>query len=178
MCIGEVSDERDNQTIRGSVGELASGSADLVCQGWPALWPAIQAPAGTRLRDRFAQPHCAQDELAIVGSGQSTDAHLLDGTFWDADTVRDDVRDYVIEHLGEPDAVLVVDETGFLKKGRHSVGVQHQYSGTAGRIENCLPDWRVPDLRQPAGACAVGPRIVFTQRVGWRHGPKSGHESA
>jgi SRSO17 transposase len=63
--------------------------------------------------------------------------HLLDRARWDADAVRDDLRTYVIEHLGEPDAVLVVDETGFLKKGRHSVGVQRQYSGTAGRIENC-----------------------------------------
>jgi SRSO17 transposase len=63
--------------------------------------------------------------------------HLLDRARWEADAVRDDLRTYVIEHLGEPDAVLVVDETGFLKKGRHSVGVQRQYSGTAGRIENC-----------------------------------------
>jgi SRSO17 transposase len=56
---------------------------------------------------------------------------------WDADAVRDDLRAYVIKHLGDPDAVLVVDETGFVKKGEHSVGVQRQYSGTAGRIENC-----------------------------------------
>jgi SRSO17 transposase len=63
--------------------------------------------------------------------------HLLDRARWDADAVRDDVQAYVAEHLGEPEAVLVVDETGFLKKGRHSVGVQRQYSGTAGRIENC-----------------------------------------
>src|ERR687883_600695 len=56
---------------------------------------------------------------------------------WDADAVRDDLRAYVIEHLGEPDAVLVLDETGFLKKGDKSAGVQRQYSGTAGRIENC-----------------------------------------
>jgi len=56
---------------------------------------------------------------------------------WDADQVRDDLRAYVVEHLGDPDAVLVLDETGFVKKGTHSVGVQRQYSGTAGRIENC-----------------------------------------
>jgi SRSO17 transposase len=56
---------------------------------------------------------------------------------WDADLVRDDLRTYVIEHLGEPEGILVVDETGFLKKGTKSVGVQRQYSGTAGRIENC-----------------------------------------
>jgi SRSO17 transposase len=56
---------------------------------------------------------------------------------WDADAVRDDLRAYVAEHLGDPDAVLVLDETGFLKKGGKSAGVQRQYSGTAGRIENC-----------------------------------------
>ncbi|MGH8059162.1 MAG: IS701 family transposase [Candidatus Entotheonellia bacterium] len=56
---------------------------------------------------------------------------------WDADLVRDDVRRYVLEELPDPQAVLVLDETGFLKKGTKSVGVQRQYSGTAGRVENC-----------------------------------------
>jgi SRSO17 transposase len=62
--------------------------------------------------------------------------HLLAGARWDADAVRDDLRDYVARQLGGPDAVLVVDETGDLKKGRASAGVQRQYTGTAGRIEN------------------------------------------
>ena len=62
---------------------------------------------------------------------------LLCRAQWDAAAVRDDLRTYVVEHLGDPDAVLVVDETGFLKKGTHSVGVKRQYSGTAGRVENC-----------------------------------------
>jgi SRSO17 transposase len=62
---------------------------------------------------------------------------LLWSPCWDADAVRDDVRDYVIEHLGSPRAVLAVDETGFIKKGIRSAGVQRQYSGTAGRTENC-----------------------------------------
>jgi len=62
---------------------------------------------------------------------------LLNAAQWDADQVRDDLRAYVVEHLGDPAAVLVLDETGFLKKGDKSVGVQRQYSGTAGRIENC-----------------------------------------
>ena len=62
---------------------------------------------------------------------------LLYNYRWDADQVRDDLRDYVVEHLGDADGVLVVDETGFLKKGDKSAGVQRQYSGTAGRIENC-----------------------------------------
>ncbi|WP_432489554.1 IS701 family transposase [Kineococcus sp. SYSU DK018] len=62
---------------------------------------------------------------------------LLRRADWDVDGVRDDVRDYVVEHLGSPDGVLIVDETGFLKKGARSAGVQRQYSGTASRIENC-----------------------------------------
>ena len=62
---------------------------------------------------------------------------LLYNYVWDAELVRDDLRDYAVEHLGDANAVLVVDETGFLKKGTKSVGVQRQYSGTAGRIENC-----------------------------------------
>jgi SRSO17 transposase len=62
---------------------------------------------------------------------------LLSTAKWDADEVRDDLRGYVVEHLGDRRAVLVVDETGFLKKGTKSVGVKRQYCGTAGRIENC-----------------------------------------
>jgi SRSO17 transposase len=62
---------------------------------------------------------------------------LLNHADWDADAVRDDLREYVIEHLCDEGAVLVVDETGFLKKGSKSAGVARQYSGTAGRIENC-----------------------------------------
>src|SRR6187402_2765055 len=56
---------------------------------------------------------------------------------WDADQVRDDLQAYVVAQLGDADGVLVLDETGFVKKGTKSVGVQRQYSGTAGRIENC-----------------------------------------
>jgi SRSO17 transposase len=63
--------------------------------------------------------------------------HLLGRADWDADAVRDDLRAYVMEHLADPDGALIVDETGFLKKGTKSAGVQRQYSGTAGRIENC-----------------------------------------
>jgi SRSO17 transposase len=63
--------------------------------------------------------------------------HLLGRADWDADLVRDDLRAYALEHLADPLGVLVVDETGFLKKGAKSAGVQRQYSGTAGRVENC-----------------------------------------
>lgn len=62
---------------------------------------------------------------------------FLGRTRWDADAVRDDLQTYVIEQLSDDQAVLVLDETGFVKKGDRSVGVKRQYSGTAGRIENC-----------------------------------------
>jgi SRSO17 transposase len=63
--------------------------------------------------------------------------HLLGRAVWSADEVRDDLRDYVTKYLGDEDGVVVIDETGFLKKGDKSAGVQRQYSGTAGRVENC-----------------------------------------
>jgi SRSO17 transposase len=62
---------------------------------------------------------------------------LLATADWDPDLVRDDLRAYVVEHLGDPGAVLVADETGFLKKGTTSVGVQRQDSGTAGKVDTC-----------------------------------------
>jgi len=62
--------------------------------------------------------------------------HLLARAKWDADGVRDDTRGCVIEHLGDPGAVLAIDETGDIKKGTATPGVQRQYTGTAGRIEN------------------------------------------
>src|SRR5258708_26506012 len=61
---------------------------------------------------------------------------LLNTAHWDADQVRDDLQAYILTHLVDPEAVLVVDETGFLKKGKKSVGVAAQYTGTAGKIAN------------------------------------------
>jgi hypothetical protein len=63
--------------------------------------------------------------------------HLLGRANWDADAVRDDLREYVLEHLAGDESVLVVDETGFIKKGDKSVGVKRQYTGTVGKRENC-----------------------------------------
>src|SRR3712207_8247038 len=99
---------------------------------------------------------------------------------WDADAVRDDLRAYVAEHLGDPQAVLVLDETGFRKKGGKSAGVQRQYSGTAGRIETCpigvfprsagSPDRRVSRLWPPpppgAHRPATLPRRALDARPG------------
>jgi SRSO17 transposase len=78
-------------------------------------------------------------QLAEV-SGNATPyafQHLLRRALWDPEAVREELRHYVVQHLEDPEAVLVIDETSFLKKGRHSAGVARQYSGTAGRIENC-----------------------------------------
>lgn len=63
--------------------------------------------------------------------------HLLSRSRWEADEVRDDLHAYVAEHLGANNGVLIIDDTGFVKKGTTSAGVQRQYSGTAGRTENC-----------------------------------------
>src|SRR6184192_2515457 len=69
-------------------------------------------------------------------SGPQGVQRLLNAADWDEEAVRDELRTYVVEHLEDKHAVLVVDETGFVKKGKKSVGVARQYSGTAGRREN------------------------------------------
>src|SRR5437763_2958006 len=99
-----------------------------------------RARAGVYLRGLLSAAERKNGWTLAEQAGDATpDAmqRLLNHADWDADLVRDDLRDYVIEHLGDEGAVLVVDETGFLKKGSKSAGVGRQYSGTAGRIENC-----------------------------------------
>ena len=74
------------------------------------------------------------------GAGDETPdgvPHLLGRAVWNADAVRDDLHASVVEHLGDPEAVLVVEETGFVKQGTKRVGVARQDSGTAGRVEHC-----------------------------------------
>ena len=90
--------------------------------------------------------------------------HLLGRARWDAAAVCKDLGAYVVEHRGDPQAVLVLDETGFLKKGQHSAGVARQYSGTAGRVENC-PNWGVFDLCGCSGARLAGSRTVSPPSV-------------
>ena len=120
-------------------------------------WAAALGALGDRLGRHFARAEPRRRVLAYLqgllspverkngwqlaeAAGEASPAavqHLLGRAVWDADAVRDELRAYVAEQLGDAEAVLVVDETGFLKKGAKSVGVQRQYSGTAGRIENC-----------------------------------------
>ena len=75
----------------------------------------------------------------VIGEGDPQGVQrLLNAAKWDADLVRDDLGEYVVEHLGDEESgVLIVDDTGFLKKGEKSVGVARQYTGTAGDTVNC-----------------------------------------
>lgn len=111
----------------------------------------------SRVSSRFVRPQPRERALSYLRSligasgrkngwqiaeaaGESTPdgmQRLLGTARWEAGEVRDDLRSYVLEHFGEPEAVLIVDETGFLKRGNKSVGVKRQYSGTAGGVENC-----------------------------------------
>jgi SRSO17 transposase len=63
--------------------------------------------------------------------------YVLNRADWDADAVRDELRTYASQHLGDPHGVLVLDDTGFVNKGGHSAGVARQYTGTVGKVENC-----------------------------------------
>ena len=102
--------------------------------------PELRARAPAYLRGLVADVERKNGwQLAeFAGEGTPTNLqHFLGRARWDADAVRDDLVRYVADRLGEPDGVLIVDETGFLKKGGKSAGVGRMYSGTAGRIENC-----------------------------------------
>lgn len=121
------------------------------------VWAKELNIVGTRIGARFERAEPRQRALAYLQglmseiprkngwqlaeyAGEATPdgmQRLLSTARWDADGVRDDLRAYVVEELGSPKGVMVVDETGFLKKGSYSVGVKRQYSGTAGRVENC-----------------------------------------
>jgi SRSO17 transposase len=122
-----------------------------------ALWAASLREIKTRIRPLFGQERVAKnaglflegllgDEQRKTGwmraeaagdPGPSRQQAILGRRDWDADALRDIVRDYVIEHLADDDAVLVIDETGFLKQGKASCGVARQYTGSAGKITNC-----------------------------------------
>lgn len=102
--------------------------------------PELRARAPAYLRGLIANIERKNGWQLAEFAGDATPVnlqHFIGRAKWDAGAVRDDLVRYVAEHLGEPDGVLIVDETGFLKKGTKSAGVGRMYSGTAGRIENC-----------------------------------------
>lgn len=125
----------------------------------PALenWPEYLEDLHTRISHRFRRPEVRERVrrylIGLLGDARRKDGwrmaesmgefqpratqRVLNGSCWDAEAVREDLREYVVEHLGDEESgVLIVDETGFLKKGEKSVGVARQYTGTAGKREN------------------------------------------
>jgi SRSO17 transposase len=120
-------------------------------------WAQALTHLHARIAPRFARPEPRRRALAylqgIISSterknGWQLAEHAREGTpygmqrllasaAWDADLVRDDLRTYVLEHLGAPHGILVLDETSFAKRGKKSAGVQKQYCGTTGQVENC-----------------------------------------
>src|SRR5215813_14824991 len=131
--------------------------AGIAIEATLALWAQSLRDVKARLRPLFTQERVAAsaglfldgllgEERRKTGWMRAEAARdpgpwrqqaLLGRDRWDADALRDMVREYVIEHLADVDAVLVVDETGFLKQGKSSCGVARQYTGSAGKITNC-----------------------------------------
>jgi SRSO17 transposase len=132
---------------------MAGGSIETTLEVWASSLRAVKG----RIRPLFRQGRMAASAGlfldALLGPerrktgwmraeaagdpGPWRQQALLGRANWDADALRDVVRDYVVETLAEPDAVLVIDETGFLKQGKASCGVARQYTGSAGKITNC-----------------------------------------
>ena len=122
-------------------------------EGWAAELAAVHA----RIAPRFARSEPRRRALAYLQgllagverkngwqlaehAGEATPdgmQRLLSTARWDPDAVRDDLRGYVTERLGDPRAVLIVDDSGIIKKGTTSAGVQRQYTGTSGKVDNC-----------------------------------------
>ena len=159
-----------------------SATAELeAIQGWATGLDRLHA----RIAPRFRRPEVRQRARRYLGgllgsverkngwqlAEQLGEQHprgvqrLLDAAQWDAEAVRDDLRAYVVEHLGDERGVLVVDETGFLKKGTKSVGVARQYSGTAGRTENCQVGVFL-GYASPKGRAFLD-RALYLPRKGW-----------
>jgi SRSO17 transposase len=141
-----------DETMPGSLSPTAETTARIIEGG-----RAYLADIARRLAPYFARSESRQRASAYLQGllsaaerknswqlaevcGEATPygfQYLLNRADWDADAVRDELRTYVIQHLADRNGVLVLDETGFVKKGRHSAGVARQYTGTVGKVENC-----------------------------------------
>ncbi len=137
-----------------SVQRQVAGTVSPVLENWPGYLEDLHARIAHRFRRSELRERLRRYLTGLVGDvrrkngWQMAEAtgeaqprgtqRVLGGSRWDADAVREDLREYVVEHLGDEESgVLIVDETGFLKKGEKSVGVARQYTGTAGKRENC-----------------------------------------
>ncbi|MGY3613906.1 hypothetical protein ACVJGD_000102 [Bradyrhizobium sp. USDA 10063] len=159
-------------------------------QSWPTgapietvleLWASSLRDVKRRIRPLFAQERTAasagtfidgllSEERRKTGGmraeaagdpGPRRQQELLGRDRWDADELRDLVRDYVVEHLGDEGAVLVIDEIGFLKQGKASCGVARQYTGSAGKITNC----QIGVLCVASRPCLHGPRALSAEKL-------------
>ena len=148
--------------------------------GWAGRFDELMVRVGPRFGRRDLRGRAAAYLRGLLGPVQRKNAwqlseaagdatpygvqRLLRRARWDADAVRDELRGYVVEHLGDERAVLIVDETGFLKKGAKSAGVARQYSGTAGRIDT-------DHLRRLRRTTRTRPRTCRhgSNRRGWPH---------
>src|SRR5215210_824044 len=158
---------------RSWMGAMAGGTVEATLE----LWASSLRDVKGRIRPLFQQERMAASAGlfldALLGlerrktgwmraeaagdPGPWRQQALLGRATWDADAMRDVVRDYAVETLSEPDAVLVVDKTGFLKQGQASCGVGRQYTGSAGKITNCqIGVFR--GLCVPARTCLYRPR--------------------
>jgi SRSO17 transposase len=137
-----------------TVQRQVNGTMSAVLENWPEYLEDLHARIAHRFRRPELRERLRRYLTGLVGDARRKNGwqmaeamgevqpratqRVLNGSRWDADAVRDDLREYVVEHLGdEHSGVLIVDETGFLKKGEKSVGVARQYTGTAGKRENC-----------------------------------------
>jgi SRSO17 transposase len=137
-----------------SVQRQVSGTMSPVLENWPKYFEDLHARIAHRFRRPEVRERVQRYLTGLLGDARRKNGwqmaeamgqaqprgtqRLLNGSRWDADAVRDDLREYVVEHLGDQESgVLIVDETGFLKKGEKSVGVARQYTETAGKRENC-----------------------------------------
>jgi SRSO17 transposase len=132
----------------------SSPELDLLdVQVWGVYWTEIERRIGSLFARSEARERAVAYLAGLLSPAERKNAwqlaeqtgyatpyafqHLLGRADWDPDALRDRLRSYVLDYLADPDAIGVIDETGFLKKGTHSAGVARQYSGTAGRVENC-----------------------------------------
>lgn len=125
----------------------------LDVQLWNVYWAQVERRIGSLFARSDARERAMSYLAGLLSSAERKNSwqlaeqsghpnpygfqHLLGRADWDADVLRDRLREYVTDYLEDADAVGVIDETGFLKKGTQSAGVARQYSGTAGRVENC-----------------------------------------
>ena len=137
-----------------TVQRQVTGTMSPVLENWPKYLEDLHARIAHRFRRPEVRERVRRYLTALLGDAQRKNGwqmaeamgqaqprgtqRVLNGSQWDVDAVRDDLREYVVEHLGDEErGVLIVDETGFLKKGEKSVGVARQYTRTAGKRENC-----------------------------------------